>query len=105
MAAKALVGIHDGAVDRALRCDVPALAVDLCRDVPAPAVELCRVVPAPAPSESAAMADRPVGMGGDSSDSSMGMSSGPCTLADSSPMSMSIFPSCDMASYDERLLL
>ena len=50
------------------------------------------------------MADRPVGMGGDSPESSMGMSSGPCTLADSSPMSMSIFPSCDMASYDERVL-
>ena len=29
MAAEALVGIRDGAVDRALRRDVPALAVDL----------------------------------------------------------------------------
>ena len=98
MAAEALVGIRDGAVDRVLRRDVPALAVDLCRDVPAPVVELCHVVPAPAPSESAAMADRPVGMGGDSPDSSMGIYSGPCTLADSSSISMSIFPSSDMAS-------
>ena len=105
MAAKALVRIRDGAVDRALRRDVPAPAVDLCRDVLALVVELCRVVLAPAPAESAAMDDRPVGMGGDSPESSMGMSSGPCTLVDSSPMSMSICPSCDMASYDERLNL
>ena len=89
MVAEALVGIRDRAVDLALG-----------RDVPAPVEDLCRDVPAPAPSESAAMADRPVGMGGDSPDSSMGMSSGPCTLADSSPMSMSIFPSCDMAIHD-----
>ena len=103
--ADALVGIRDGAVDLALGRDVPAPVAYLGRDVPALVVELCRVVPAPAPAESAAIADRPVGMGGDSPDSSMGMSSGPCTLADSSPMSMSIFPSCDMASYDERLTL
>ena len=89
MVAEALVGIRDGAVDLALG-----------RDVPAPVEDLCRDIPAPAPSESAAMADRPVGMGGDSPDSSMGMSSGPCTLADSSPMSMSILPSCDMAIHD-----
>ena len=103
--ADALVGIRDGAVDRVLGRDVPAPAADLCRNVPAPVVELCRVVPAPASADSAAMDDRPVGMGGDSPDSSIGMSSGPCTLADSSPISMSIFPSCDMASYDERLNL
>ena len=101
--ADALVGIRNGTVDLALGRDVPAPATDLCRDVLAPVVELCRVVPAPASADSAAMDDRPVGMGGDSPDSSMGMSSGPCTLADSSPMSMSIFPSCDMASYDEHL--
>ena len=103
--ADALVGIRDGAVDLALGRDVPAPAVDLCRDVPALVVELCRVVPAPASADSAAMADRPVGMDGDSTDSSMGMSSGPCTLMDSSPMSMSIFPSCDMATCDEHLNL
>ena len=101
--ADALVGIRDGAVDLALGRDVPAPVADLGRDVPAPVVELYRIVPAPAPAESAAMDDRPVGMGGDSPESSMGISSGPCTLADSSPMSMSIFPSCDMASYDEHL--
>ena len=103
--ADALVGIRDGAVDRALGRDVPAPAVNLGRDVPAPVVELCRVVPAPASAESAAMADRPVGIGGDSPESSMGMSSSPWTLADSSSISMSIFPSCDMANYDERFLL
>ena len=75
---EALVGIRDGAVDLALG-----------RDVPAPALE-----------ESAAMADCPVGLGCDSPVSSMGVSSGPWTLADSSPMSMSILPSCDMAVHD-----
>ena len=105
MVAEALVGIRDGAVDRVLSRDIPALVVDLCHNVPTPVVELCCVVPAPASAESAAMADRPVGMGGDSPESSMGMSTGPCMLVDSSPMSMSICPSCDMASYDERPLL
>ena len=102
--ADALVGIRDGAVDLALSRDVPAPAVDLGRDVPAPVVELCHVVPALASADSAAIDDRPMGMGGDSPKSFMGISSGPCTLADSSPMSMSICPSCNMASCDERLL-
>ena len=86
----AFVGIRDGAVDRALKRDVPVPIVDLYHNVPALVVELCHVVPAPAPTDSVAKVDRPVGMGGDLPKSSMGMSSGPCTLTDSSPMSISI---------------
>ena len=64
--------------------------------------DLGRDVPAPAARDSASSTDRRVLGAGMATDSAIWASGGPCTLPDSLRVSMSIFPSCDIAVHDER---
>ena len=86
----ARVGIRDA--------DVTAIVVRLGGVVDR---DLGRDVPAPDARDSASSTDRRVLGAGMATDSAIWASGGPCTLPDSLRVSMSNFPSCDIAVHDE----